>query len=390
MKTSVKKSFGALIKYLETQPIENRFKGIDPFDGLNSQVFQKSFLSRSKIGRLFWVQLFKRSPLNLRPLMKVYPGYNAQALGTFVSSYCNLYKINKNEDYLIIIQFLLDKLVSLKIDGYSGACWGYNFDWQARAFYQLKSTPMTVPTAFCVNGILDAYDLLKDPELLTMADSASNFVLNDLKKIRESEFYAFSYSPLDSTVVFNASLLATQMLSRIYYYTQKTELKTEAKNSIQLCLKYQKEDGSWTYGTKPFHQWIDNFHTGYNLVCLSDYSHYTNDSSVLDAVRLGFNYYKNTFFDEKGRSRYYSNKLFPIDINNPAQLVITLDRLKLLKDNLSLVNKVLSWTIDNMQDEEGYFYYQHWKYFKIRIPYLRWSQAWMFYALSTYLKHEEN
>jgi len=146
MKTSVKTSFSALIKYLETQPIENRYKGIDPFDGLNSRVFQKTFLSRTKIGRLFWVQLFKRSPVNLRPLMKVHPGYNAQALGIFVSSYCNLYKINKNEDYLIIIRFLLDKLVSLKIDGYSGACWGYNFDWQARAFYQPKSTPMIVPT----------------------------------------------------------------------------------------------------------------------------------------------------------------------------------------------------------------------------------------------------
>ena len=50
-----------------------------------------------------------------------------------------------------------------------------------------------------------------------------------------------------------------------------------------------------------------------------------------------------------------------------------------------LCNKVMIWTLDNMQDEEGYFYYQKKKYFTSKIPYMRWSQAFMMNAMSYYL-----
>jgi hypothetical protein len=39
-----------------------------------------------------------------------------------------------------------------------------------------------------------------------------------------------------------------------------------------------------------------------------------------------------------------------------------------------------------MQDKEGYFYYQKRKYFTNKISYMRWTQAWMFFALTIYLK----
>ena len=58
-----------------------------------------------------------------------------------------------------------------------------------------------------------------------------------------------------------------------------------------------------------------------------------------------------------------------------------------MKEYESLVDKVLSWTIEHMCAKKGYFYYQKRKLFTIKIPYMRWSQAWMFYALSEYLCH---
>ena len=53
------------------------------------------------------------------------------------------------------------------------------------------------------------------------------------------------------------------------------------------------------------------------------------------------------------------------------------------REQKELLNKVLNWTIENMQSDKGYFYYQINKYFSSKIPYMRWAQAWMFYALST-------
>ena len=41
-----------------------------------------------------------------------------------------------------------------------------------------------------------------------------------------------------------------------------------------------------------------------------------------------------------------------------------------------------------MQSGKGYFYYQVNRYFSSKIPYMRWAQAWMFYAFSMYLKQE--
>jgi hypothetical protein len=56
-----------------------------------------------------------------------------------------------------------------------------------------------------------------------------------------------------------------------------------------------------------------------------------------------------------------------------------------LNQNKKLVDKVLSWSFKNMFDErKGYFYYNKEKYFTNRIPYMRWTQAWMFLGLSHY------
>ena len=53
---------------------------------------------------------------------------------------------------------------------YSGACWGYNFDWQARRFFISKDyTPTVVATTFCVEALFKAYELTKEEKYKTMA-----------------------------------------------------------------------------------------------------------------------------------------------------------------------------------------------------------------------------
>ena len=79
--------------------------------------------------------------------------------------------------------------------------------------------------------------------------------------------------------------------------------------------------------------------------------------------------------------------MYPIDIHAPAQLIVTLSRLHVLNKHKSLVDSVLNWTIDNMQSKDGSFYYQKRKYFTNKIPYMRWTQAWMFYGFSFYIKN---
>ena len=361
------------------------FKGWDPYDGLNSCVIQNTFLGKSRFFRLAWIQLFKRSPINLRTLFGIQKAYNPKGLGLFLTGYCNLYQVEPKEEYLAKISFLADQIIKLKSAGYSGACWGYNFDWQARAFFQPKYTPTIVATTFITEALLMAYKITKTPLYLNTAISTTDFVLKDLNKTFDEEGdYTLSYSPLDNTQVFNAGLLGAKLLTLIYSETNDQKLITEAKKIVAYVCKKQHEDGSWEYGTLPFHRWIDNFHTGYNLECIHVYQKFSNDLTFDSYVTKGLEYYLNTFFTDEGISKYYNNSIYPIDIHAPAQLVVTLSKLSVFQNNKQLVDKVLSWTIENMQDSKGFFYYQKYKYTTCKIPYIRWAQSWMFYAFSYY------
>lgn len=379
-------SFNELKNFCEKES----FKGWDPYDGLNSWVIQKTPLGRSRLFRLSWIQLFKRNPVNLRRLLGIKKDYNPKGLGLFLIGYCNLYKVEPKKEYLEKVNHLGNTIIGLKTKGYSGACWGYNFDWQARAFFQPKYTPTVVATSFIAEALLVAYDVTKTKLFLDTAISTKNFVLKDLNKTFDADGnYTLSYSPLDNTQVFNAGLLGAKLLSLIYSKTNDVVLIKEAEKIVAYVCKKQAIDGSWAYGTLSFHQWIDNFHTGYNLECIYEYQKHSNDTTYQKYIDKGLNYYLKTFFTEDGVSKYYNNSVFPIDIHAPAQLIVTLSKLDVFNENKDLIDRVLLWTAKNMQSREGYFYYQKKKYTISKIPYIRWAQSWMFYAYSYYFKELE-
>jgi rhamnogalacturonyl hydrolase YesR len=386
--SQLRKSFYKLKQYVEQQ----QFKGWDPYDGLNSWVIQKTFFGKSRFIRLAWIQLFKRNPINFRAIVGVDKAYNPKGLGLFLTGYCNLYKSDKNEIHLKTITFLADEIIKLQTSGYSGACWGYNFDWQARAFFQPKHTPTVVATTFIAEALFEAYEITRNQKYLDTAISTSKFVMNDLNKSYDEQGnFTLSYSPLDNTQVFNAGLLGAKLLSLVYKHTYDETLLQNAKKIVSYVCYKQNNDGSWAYGTLPFHQWIDNFHTGFNLECISIYKQVSKDNSFDQNLKYGMEYYLKTFFTSQGVSKYYNNRTFPIDIHAPAQLIVTLSKYGNIEMQKDLVDKVLGWTITNMQSDTGYFYYQKKKHFTSKIPYIRWAQAWMFYAFSYYiLEFDEN
>ena len=87
--------------------------------------------------------------------------------------------------------------------------------------------------------------------------------------------------------------------------------------------------------------------------------------------------------------KYYNDKMHPIDIHCPGQLLVTLTKLNLMDKYNVQAKKTLVWTIENMQDEKGYFYYQIKKGINSKISYMRWSNAFMFNSISYYLLNEK-
>lgn len=387
-------SFNKLKYYCEAQ----HFAGWDPYDGLNSKVFQATPLKNWGLARLAWIQGFKRSPINFRKLLFVPKEHNAKGVALFLNGYCNIYtaqqisgkeEFGTQEEILEKINYLAKLLISLQSKGYSGACWGYNFDWQARLHFLFpKFTPTVVATTFCVTALLDAYQITKNKEYLDIALSSSSFILNDLNKtLHKDNGFILSYSPLkgNNTVV-NASLLGAKTLILCYHYNKDPELLNNARKIVETACNLQNEDGSWVYGLMPFQNWIDSYHTGYNLEALSFYQKISGDQSFSTNIDKGYKFYISNFFESDGTPIHFIHSKYPIDIHCPGQLFVTMNALNItdVKD-LSLADKVLHWTINNMQSRKGYFYYQLKRSFSSKIPYMRWSNAFMFNALSNYL-----
>ncbi len=389
-----KDSFQSLKTYCENQ----NFAGWDPYDGLNSKIFQTTPLKKWDLARLAWIQGFKRSPINFRKLLLIPKEHNAKGIGLFLTGYCNLYKVadsgnadfGTKEEIKSQIVKLAELLISMQSLGYSGACWGYNFDWQARRLFLFpKNTPTVVATTFCASALFEAYEITKNKEYLQTALSSAKFVLNDLHRTPKKNGFLFSYSPLKgNNTVYNASLLGSKLLSLCYKYSKKEEYKSFALESIRACTYAQAKDGSWIYGELPLQNWIDSFHTGYNLDAIQAYQNCTGNHSFSENINRGFTYYIQNFFLNDGTPKYYHNKTYPIDIHCPAQLFVTLNSLQKFSKHKKLAEKVMNWSIKNMQDKKGYFYYQLKKGISSKISYMRWSNAFMFYAMSFYLLNQ--
>ena len=375
-----------------------QFKGWDPYDGLNSKLFQAlPLLKKSAICRLVVIQGFKRCPWNLRRLFLVPKEHNAKGIGLFLQGYCNLYEavsrrpeleaqLGSAEAILKQIHELSRLLISMRsVGNYHGACWGYNFDWQARRLFLFpKGTPTVVATNFAATALMSAYEVTGNKEYLDVALTSAEFVMQDLHRTPYEGGFLFSYSPLQGNdTVFNASLLGSRLLSFAYKYTGCEEYRQAARESVIACCAGQRDDGAWIYGMLPVQSWVDSFHTGYNLDALQAYEELTGDTTFHSYLEKGLKYYLANFFEADGCPKYYDTAKWPIDIHCPGQLLVTLSRTGLLESNADLAERVLRWTVDNMQDKkEGYFYYQLKRGISSKIPYMRWSNAFMFYALS--------
>ena len=372
---------------------KSNFAGHDPFDALNSRLFQATPLSSFRTPRLLFTQLTKRSPLNLRALTRVPPQKNAKGIALFALAAMAHHRRNATAHSESSARELLTELLGLKINGYAGAAWGYNFDWQSRNFFAPRGTPTIVPTAFAARAFIEASDALHDPQYLDIARSVCDFIINDLNRpVDSGDELCFSYSPNDGTEIFNASLFAAETLAAVGVRANETSYCDLAIRAARFVIRHQNKDGSWMYGTGDQQQWIDNFHTAYVLSSLFRIGKacQTDDPEIIKALGDGYDFWSKSFFLADGWPKYYHDQLHPADSHAAATAIVTLTELRELDDGaLSLAEKIAAWAIDNLRDASGYFYYQRRRLFTVRTPFMRWTQAWMVYALARLLEEKQ-
>ncbi len=373
-----KQALDKLERYCERE----LWKGYDPYDGLNSPIFGMLPLKRKRLFRLAWSYMVRNLPFNLRPLLLIKKGFNPKALALFVSSYCRLARHFKGKKYLSRARFLARLLEGTKIESFSGPSWGYNFPWQSRALYAPLGIPNAICTTFAGQALLDLQELEGRGPYNATVKGICEFILKDLNRLETPKGVCFSYTPLDRVWVHNVNLWISVFLARVWSLTGEAELLNWARKAVEFTLSQQNPDGSWFYGigNKDL-LYIDNYHTGFNIVALKEFIRYTGERGYEEALHKGFHYYTTTFFLTSGAPRYYHNKLFPMDIHCCAQGIIT----HTWMGDLEKAEQIANWALENMFDKErGFFYYRKFPAYTIKVPFIRWGEAWMFYALSIF------
>jgi hypothetical protein len=380
VKEIIEHSIQKLEKWLEN----HEFRGYDPFDGLSS------FLRPLTLGNLFLERLLeqtiRQSPINLRPLLGVKPQISTKGIGFIAWGYLHMFERTGDVVYKEKAFLWLDWLDKNRAPGYENHSWANHFDHSSRSGRQPKDEPDIVWTGLIGQAYLEAYWLFKEVRHRDIIRSISKWIL-DLPRERSSNGICLSYGAGKQSSIHNSNMVGAAFLARAAQTTGDSNARNVARDAMQYSCSRQLPDGSWFYGEEGNKHWIDNFHTAYNLDSLRRYIDHTGDQSFEMNLRRGMSFYKNHFFEEGGRPRYYHDRTYPVDSQCAAQAIDTFAYFSDYDPECSdLACKVATWTIENMQDEDGHFYFRQYPLgIKAKAPMLHWAQTTTYKALANLL-----
>ncbi|MFY9611818.1 MAG: hypothetical protein WAU45_24795, partial [Blastocatellia bacterium] len=361
IETECERALGRLVRYCRNEG----WAGYDPYDALNSPLI-KALALNSKTLRTVATQLNKRSPVNFRSLLGIRKELNPKGLALAARALIMLSR-GKGRDPLARVElsaaaelageletditYLLSKLDELRSGAYAEACWGYNFDWQSRAFFAPRGTPNVVSTVTAAHAFLDWHEATADERAFETACGSCRFLLDRVNRANDGDAFCFSYTPLDHSRVHNVNLLAAELLARMFAKDGREEYRDAAMSALRYTAARQREDGSWRYGEDRSQEWIDSFHTGFVLVSLKNIGAYLGLTDLQDLLGAGYEFYTNRFFLADSTPGYYHDRLYPVDVHSAAQAIITfVEMTDLMPNARQMADRAAKWAIDNLQD----------------------------------------
>ncbi len=366
--------------------LASEFSGHDPFDGLNSKIFNVAPSLKSGLFGLAWIQINKRSIFNFRRLLGVNSARNPKGVGLFILGLLNDYSRTGNSSFLDEAVNLGDWLLSQKcsVADWSHACWGYHFDWNARAFYVPKGKPNVITTIYVSQALHALGEVTGDNTYTNTALDSAHFIVKTLYSELDGRQF-FAYIPGEETFVHNASLWGAAWVAFVANATNNSAYKELALTVARQSVSEQSDDGSWVYGARHHHQFIDGFHTGYNLEALHVLRTALQTTEFNAPITLGLAYYKKELFEQDGTAKYYNTNRYPLDMHSVSQAVLTLLKVSGKKEDVAFAGIIIQRSIDTLyMPSKKRFVYQKHKHYTNKINYIRWTQAWVYYSFAYY------
>lgn len=355
------------------------WRGNDPYDALNAPLAPVLTLGTA-LGRRLLTQLVKRSAIDLRRPLGIRPDWNAKAIGLVASAYAHLAAAGDDGAGAQAGRWL-DWLADASTADRDLA-WGYHFDVQTRFFRYRRGTPNVIATGFVAHAYLDAVELLGDEQARVRAAGACRFLVARL--LVEADRPYFAYLEGERELVHNANALACSVLARASRLGVAGASPDVARAALASTLDAQADDGSWPYSVV-VGRWVDNFHTAYVLESLARALELEPDR-IRPALERGLAYWRRHLFEADGTPRSYAHASFPIESKNYAQAIDTWVTCRGIRpDALAEAGGLAAALATTMIAEDGSVVFQRHRHLTHRVPFVRWTAAPAFHALSRLL-----
>ena len=369
----------------------HEYAAYDPFDGLSSWVRP---LAVTPLSRQVLQQGVRRFPWNLRPLLGIKPATSTKAVGYLARAYLKLYGIGGDLRHLAAPRRVAWRgSWKPRAPGTRGSAGAITSTTSRGSSTCPKGEPTVVWTALIAHAFLDAWEVTGKAEYAEAATSVAEFILTDLERRPEGEGTASATSHRRIDACTTPACWRRRRWRARRRRAATGGSWTSPRPAIAYTVGCQRDDGSWWYGEAENLHWVDNFHTGYVLDSLWHYMRASGDDTYRDAFARGAGFFTANFFLADGTPRYYWDRTWPVDIQCAAQAIETLVAIAEAHGDdraLARARQVAVWTIENMQDADGYFYFQRWPLVVNRTPMLHWGQATMLHALAVLLEKESN
>ena len=390
---AINNSNQSLVHWIE----HNRYTSYDHYDFLSTKfgIIIKRLFSINRLLDLPCVALIFVLDTYLPQSRRLFAekARSAEAIPRIASAYFRLFQQTGDSMYVDrgckLLKWLQENGTTTK----HGIGWGLHFDWEGMASLP-KSTPCVTLTAYSTEAFLAGYQLTGEKTYLDTSLKTSDFVAYDLNRRNNGSETALSYTPLDHNYVINANSYAARILvETLKYYDDPKKLEL-VDRIVSYVLAQQNSDGSWYYFDRndvpEKKNFIDSFHTCFVLVNLLSIWKWNNDGRLKRSIDRGYRFFKENFINSDFSIRYYYSYPYPtgikVDIRGCAEAIHCLALLsEIYPEALELSTKVAEWTIKNMQDKSGYFYFRIYRTHKHKMPYIRWGQAPMLDALTCLL-----
>ena len=362
----------------------NGWNGYDPYDLKGLSIYQKLYklqgVGGQKIRQFIDSQELHR-PLLWRRLLMLPKKVNANTVALIARSSLK-FAGDKDPDYLSKAKTCLDWLKKNNSSN-TGMGWGYPFRWYSGSKADLiiePNSPLVVVTSEAAHAFLDYFEITGDTESLQNAAKCIEFFLS-LPKQYLSNGLCFAYCHKGNYVI-NANTNICGLMLRYNHLANTNANQELIANALAFTLSQQRKDGGWFYWASPKKDGFstDSQHTGMVIQWLNICHRYNPSIIEKSVIKNALEHYTKTYFTNEGRPLLYKGKEFPIDIHSPAQAMITLAPHPEYHD---LLKQVMNYTLTNMRNKDGSFIYRIYENHKVTLPYTRWAQAWMLWALSS-------